>query len=131
VRVRAAHCVPLPNADGRGIKAESPGERLLGESFSLPRGPHSSAEGQGFGPWVVSEESEDAGEEVDLRRSMALLPIREARLRAADLAGHRPLWEAAVEAHAPQVVAQGLRALGVARRSTSVFWSHQSAQFLA
>jgi hypothetical protein len=48
---------------------------------------------------------------------MALLPIREARLRAADLAGHPPLWEAAVEAHAAEVLAQGVRALGVARRS--------------
>jgi hypothetical protein len=104
------------DAHGQGVKAEPAGERFLWE-FLFPPARPAPDEGQRLRPRVVVQESQDTGTEADLRCPMALLPTREARLRAADHAGHLPLWEVTVETHAPQVHAQGLRALGVSQRS--------------
>ena len=105
----------LAHAHRPRIEARGAGPRLPRRvPLPLSRGPELSAEGRGLGSRVVAQEAEDAGEEAGLRRPMAHLPTREARLRAADRRCDLPLWEAAVQARPAEVLAQGLGIFGVA-----------------
>jgi hypothetical protein len=113
-RVGAADLIPLPGGQSAGVKPEPAGKLPLGESRGFPRGPDPPAKGRGRRPGVVAKEAEDRRQEAQLRLGMALLPIREARLGAADLSGGLLLPETAIKASLAEVVAEGAGFLGIA-----------------
>jgi hypothetical protein len=82
----------------------------------LAGSPEPPAEGLRRRPGVVAEEGENRRQEAQLRLGMALLPIREARLGAADLSGYLLLLETAIETDPPG----GARLLTVGLRGSQV-----------
>jgi hypothetical protein len=114
-RVGAADLIPLPGGQRARVKPEPAGKLPLGESRCLAGGPDAPAKGRRLRPGVVAEVPQDRGQEAQLRLGMALLPIREARLGAADLAGDVLLPQAPVETDPPEVLSQGPGVCGNSR----------------
>ena len=98
------------------MHAEESGHLCVGQ-FPVPPERHQTArEGCGWRGHFESEESSQLESQGPGRLHPIPLPVRDAPLADAEPISHLPLADAEVEPSPPEVVAEGVRPLGIARR---------------